>query len=362
MSRIVIMMSLMACLGCSPNTPPPAESSEPSTQQTVPDEHLSIAETYQTRVNFGARLEPANGVIHGAGQDLDSFLRYSALFTPEKAPLLQMTYVTLTKGVANIERWGSELQEALAAANGQPPVFQIGLNMTKGQDDGTGDAASVATGAYDAEIDALIHILATLDAPVYLRIGYEFEGAWNNYTSEGYVAAFQYITRKLRASKLHRVATVWCAAGGSAGFIAFDQLMAFYPGDNYVDWWGVDIFSPEEITNPWLAQFYQRANQHRKPVMIGETTPRYVGADQGKESWLRWYKPFFEMVRRHPEIKAISYINWDWAYWSDTLGFQWHDWRDARIERDALVSSRYVKELNQPFWLHRPHKAALTAQ
>ena len=130
--------------------------------------------------------------------------------------------------------------------------------------------------------------------------------------------------------------------------------MAYYPWDEYVDWWGVDTFSEDELRHPWLADFYALAAQHRKPVMLGEVTPRYVGADKGWESWARWYKPFFEMVRKHPEIKAISYINWDWVYWSDALGFSWHDWEDARLQNDELVRQLYAEELRQPIWIHAP--------
>lgn len=130
--------------------------------------------------------------------------------------------------------------------------------------------------------------------------------------------------------------------------------MEFYPGDGYVDWWGVDTFSPEELTHSWLADFFDRAAEHRKPVMIGEATPRYVGADKGADSWNRWFRPFFELVRKHPEIKAISYINWDWAHWSDELGFGWHDWEDARLQNDEVVRRLYVEELSHPVWIHAP--------
>ena len=61
-----------------------------------------------------------------------------------------------------------------------------------------------------------------------------------------------------------------------------------------------------------------------------------------------------EMVRKYPEIKAISYINWDWVYWSDELGFGWHDWEDARIQNDEVVRKLYIEELSHPIWIHAP--------
>jgi hypothetical protein len=310
---------------------------------------------YVRRVNFGALLEPAEGIIHGAGQDPQSYREYSAMFAAPQRPMMLMTYITMTGGPQKVADWQQKVQAALASLQGQNTTLQIGLNLTLGRDDGSGSAGAAAAGEYDAALAAFLTALAAFDVPAWVRIGYEFEGAWNGYSPEGYVAAYKYITGKIRDAGLDRVATVWCAAGGSAGFIDFDALMTYYPGDEFVDWWGVDTFSPEELTNPWLAEFYALAAEHRKPVMIGEATPRYVGAGKGWESWQRWFKPFFAMVRRHPEIKAISYINWDWAHWSDELGFSWHDWEDARVQNDELVRQLYVEELSHPVWIHAPN-------
>jgi hypothetical protein len=318
----------------------------------VPAGLIEFESDYVERVNFGARLEPAGGIVHGAGQDPASYREYSQLFGEEYRPMMFMTYITVTAGRQAVLDWQQEVQGALDSLAGQNTTLQIGLNLTAGKDDGSGRAERVANGTYDAAIAAFVAAVEAFGVPAWVRIGYEFEGDWNGYTPEGYVSAFKYITGKIRDAGLEQVATVWCAAGGSAGFIDFDRLMTYYPGDEHVDWWGVDTFSPEELSNPWLAEFYALAAGHRKPVMIGEATPRYVGAGKGWESWQRWFKPFFEMVRRHPEIKAVSYINWDWVYWSDELGFAWHDWEDARLQNDPVVRDLYVEELSRPVWIH----------
>ena len=68
----------------------------------------------------------------------------------------------------------------------------------------------------------------------------------------------------------------------------------------------------------------------------------------------------FRAWRAHkPEAIAISYINWDWFYWSEELGFSWHDWKDARLQNDELVRRRYVEELTHPIWIHAPQAHAV---
>ncbi|MEO0472487.1 MAG: glycosyl hydrolase [Bacteroidota bacterium] len=318
--------------------------------QTVPQEKVS--ENFVPRKNYQARLEPADGVLHGAGQDFDSFIKYTEVLGKKHYPVIYMDYIGLIKEDDGVQKWGEKLKAELAQmpADVMP---QIGLNLTAGNDDGSGQDSLVASGAYDPAINVFVEALQSLGRPAFVRIGYEFEGSWNGYTPSTYVAVFKRITDAMRAAKVN-AATVWCAAGGSAGFIPLDSLAQYYPGDEYVDWWGIDVFSPEEITHPRLIEFLEWADEHQKPVMLGECTPRYVGVMDGKVSWDKWFGPFFNLIEQRPQIKAFCYINWDWVYWSDELGFQWHDWKDARIELDEYVSMAYQAEMKKPFYIHVP--------
>ncbi len=42
---------------------------------------------------------------------------------------------------------------------------------------------------------------------------------------------------------------------------------------------------------------------------------------EGIESWRAWYHPFLKWLKKYPQIKAISYINCDWYFWSNKLRF-----------------------------------------
>ena len=314
------------------------------------------------RRDFGALLEPTGKVINGAGQDSggQGFREFAEALGDSRYPSLFMTYTGLTPPVddsspwgtaGSIRNWGAELKKTLDDL-GRPDVIpQIGLSMVGGRDSGAGRDGEVARGDFDHHIEALVEALTELARPAFIRIGYECEGSWNGYQPETYKEAFIRITRAIRAADLP-VATVWCVAGGSSGTTEVDTLMPFYPGDEWVDWWSIDIFSADEIDAPLTAAFCETAGRHNKPVMIGETTPRYVGVLDGQASWDAWFGPFFALVRRQPEIKAISYINWDWEYWSNELGFSWHDWKDARIQNDPYVLKHYRSEMDSPLYLH----------
>jgi hypothetical protein len=204
----------------------------------------------------------------------------------------------------------------------------------------------VASGKFDGSIDTLCRGIRDLGHPVILRIGYEFNGeAWNGYKSESYKAAFRRIARKIRDLKLE-CATCWDASA-NAGTLG--NVMDFYPGDEWVDWWGINLFLPSEFTDPAVGRFMADARARGKPVLIGESTPRSVGVLKGASSWKAWFARYFDFIAAHPGVKAFSYINWDFAKYP-----QWSDWGDARLERNAVVARRFSDEIARtPFILGR---------
>lgn len=307
-------------------------------------------EKYVPRVEFGARLEPGNRIIHGAGQDPKGFDEYRANFGAARQPLIYMTYIGLCHQVETVNDWGRRVRGELQAITPQQVIPQIGLNFTGGNDNGAGLDADVAAGKYDDQIKAFADAVASFDRPVFIRIGYEFEGSWNNYKPETFPAAWIRITKLLRSQHLP-FATVWCAGGASSGWPKQEELMKYYPGDAWVDWWGVDLFSEDEFTMPQLFVFLDAARAHQKPVMIGEMTPRYVGVLDGEKSWQRWFAPLLHLLRTRPEIKATAYINWEWKEWSKRLGFNWPDWGDARLASNHYVRDAWIKALQDPIFL-----------
>ncbi len=312
--------------------------------------NLSVNTAPIDRNFYNALYEPKEGILHGAGQDIIAFNDYATTVGSGQHPIIYMSYVGLTRSKEQIIAWGDQLKEDL---NKLPKDImpQIGLNMTGGRDNGSGKVASVASGEFDSQITAFVQAIKKLDRKTFVRIGYEFEGAWNGYEPQAYVDSFIKITTQLHKENTN-AATVWCSGGGSANFMPWEKLVQYYPGDQWVDWWGIDIFSPEEISDKRLTAFFKKANEYKKPIMIGETTPRHVGTLDGIVSWNKWFKPFFGLVYENPEIKAICYINWDWVYWSKKLGFQWEDWKDGRIEKNETISAAYIQELKKPIFIH----------
>jgi hypothetical protein len=298
------------------------------------------ARAYLARDNYGAFLEPIDGVYTGAGQDPAGYEGYLRALGDGKAPVIYMFYTGLRWNVeADLARLAAEMAAA-EARTGTYGIAQIGLSMTT---DGTPSAhyeQDVAAGKYDAAIDALCRGIRDLGHPVILRIGYEFNGAaWNGYTSETYKAAFRRVTERIRANRLE-CATCWDASA-TAGTMG--SAMDFYPGDEWVDWWGINLFLPSEFSDPAVERFMADARARGKPVLIGESTPRSVGTLKGAASWNAWFARYFAFIAGHPGVKAISYINWNFAKYP-----QWSDWGDARLDKNEVVAERFSAEIARP--------------
>ncbi|MBU1983028.1 T9SS type A sorting domain-containing protein, partial [bacterium] len=140
------------------------------------------------------------------------------------------------------------------------------------------------------------------------------------------------------------------------------QGWKWYPGDDIVDWFGLDPFDVEhfdpdlpdtlrgEITRKGKTEAFLRfADERRKPVFLNELSARHVyivpdsldpGHAQGQADWEYWFAPFFRFVRNHPNIKGWNYINLDWTRYET-----YATWGDARLEINSFIRDRWVDSL-----------------
>jgi hypothetical protein len=307
-----------------------------------PDTAVSARAASDTSAPLPHRLEPiGRRVIHGAGQSPDEFQKYFAAIGDTK-PEIYMTYLGLRLQPDDIKEYFFQLKKELGKYDAVYLIPEIGLSMTvDGQPDQHYEG-KVARGEMDANIDAVCEGLSRLQRPAFVRIGYEFNGSWNGYQPDTYQAAWKRIVDKLRANELENVATIWCVGAETTDY------MKYYPGDDLVDWWGIDLFSADQLSPKGFSNdFVQAASRHGFPVIIGESTPRYIGVLQGEASWNQWFVPYFAFIAQHENVKAFCYISWDWGLYP-----QWKDWGDARITSNPVVLDHYKTELAKTIYIH----------
>jgi hypothetical protein len=323
-----ILLSFLLLFSCGINYP------ESSSRSSIdPDNAFTV------RKNYHARLELQDKVYHGAGQDISGFRNYYTLMNEGKKPLIYIYYTGLKWVEANCLLELKGQLEYYETNFGNYIIPQIGLSMTVDGSPQYHYEQDVAAGLYDKQIDILCDEIEGLGHPVLVRIGYEFNGFWNGYLSNTYKLAYQRITDAFRARNLE-AATIWCV--GLPG----SSYMEFYPGDSYVDWWGIDLFAVSDFNHD-AELFVSNADAHGKPVIIGESTPKSIGVLDGESDWNAWFVPYFSFIQTGRTVKAFCYINWNWANYP-----QWSDWGDARLEQNSTVAGHYKNRVNSVLFQH----------
>ena len=295
-------------------------------------------EAYSPRANYGAKWEPVDGILHLAGQSEEiAFARYVEVMGAPRLPRFFMAY---TRANRTVEDQRSRVESYTRTLLRYPPEVGLQLGLAFSQN-GVSHAAEVLAGTHDASLEVLAEGLAAMERPILVRIGYEANGFWNGYSSSNYGAAFRHIAAIIRA-RAGNVATVWCVHPISG----IQTIMNFYPGDDHVDWWSIDLFEPWTLSSPNTFAYLARAEQHARPVLIGECTPREVGVHD-PAAWSRWYEPFFQILRQYPGIKGFSYINRQWETFANYPG-----WGDSRLEANPSLARRYREEMDHPVFRH----------
>ncbi len=170
----------------------------------------------------------------------------------------------------------------------------------------------IIEGKCDTYLTAWGQASAQWGHPYFVRLMWEFTGPWTDYTiNNGYgiypwdsgigntpakfVQAWQHIVNVVRNAGGNQISWVWCP--GDVGD-STSTLKSVYPGDNYVDWVGTDIYGDlVHSGDVELANIHAMTN---KPVMIPEIG--YSGANKGQY----WNTLLTNTLpNQYPYIKAV---------------------------------------------------------
>ena len=213
----------------------------------------------------------------------------------------------------------------------------------------------IGKGIHDRFIKQLGTWIKGTHRPVFLRIGYEFDGhAWNHYNRKHYLKAWLRIHTLFKEMEVENVAFVWQSKGTGSDQ---EALEAWYPGDAYVDWCAYSYFGNPDT------EMLTFARKHQKPVFVAEASPTleidnlYFDTDLKKEAiaqrtWKQWFIPFINTLNEHKDvIKAFSYINANWSaqpMWKMNPTFQKVD---SRIQESPYISEKWKAEMANPRYL-----------
>lgn len=329
---VTVVLSLTA-MGCSTTTgvgspdgpddnpgPGPEPSTDPWSHGVI---SVQFSEAALRAGALGGQTLHCSGPLHNPSEYEDYVTVYA-----ERPPAMWVFYYSLLDSRFTPAEKLVAIEGHLDEYGGIP---FLGISYTSSNPDGssTGWDGEVAAGDYDAEIRDIAGAIAADGRPAFVRPGFEFNGIWNNYEPATYRDAFI----RIRALFLEEGATnaIWVWNAHPAGNVA--PFMDFYPGDEFVDWWGINLFGKAfEAANQvaFTGSFIEGAQTRGKPLMLPESIPHKFYLLDNPATWDAWFVPYFDLIQNE-DIGAFCYSNRDY-----TKVPAWSDWGDLRIEQSPL--------------------------
>ena len=158
-----------------------------------------------------------------------------------------------------------------------------------------------------------------MDMPIFIRFAGEMNGdwvPWYDATGKKYIEKFRLI-HDIFAEEAPNVAMVW-----APNFYPYWNSETFYPGDKYVDWVGLSLYTipfssgKEQLgTSPitYMKEYYDRYS--RKPMMVVEGAVSHYSYFNSKD-YTTWaitelHNMYSYLPKMFPKLKAITYFNVD---------------------------------------------------
>jgi len=206
--------------------------------------------------------------------------------------------------------------------------------------------ADIAAGVYDRQIVDWAGRAARLKRPILVRFAHEMNGDWYPWsvrkdprqTPADYVAAWRHVHELFRAQAADNLQLVW-----SPNFEPTRDLRRLYPGDDVVDWVGLDMYNRPEWPRPpavMMDPVCRFAEHHGKPVILTEVgcAERFADPPPSDEHarWRNkklWIEALFRAIADRPIIR----------------GMVWFDMRkeaDWRIESSPWALTAYRQGLS----------------
>ncbi|WP_432978554.1 CBM96 family carbohydrate-binding protein [Dactylosporangium sp. CA-233914] len=305
--------------GTKPTTP---VTTQPTTQPTTP---APTEPTSPAECKVDAKLVPSCGVLWGAAAGgFSDVPRDEALKTFEaKSGRTSTIYHTYHKGD---ELFPTKAEIAMTNDPANPRTLMLNWKVGYGT-----TWANVAKGAQDARIDRLATYLKANFAtkPFFMVLHHEPENdvnpaAGSGQTAKDYAAMFRHTVTRLKADGVNNAVFV-------VAYMNYEKWNNtswwgdLYPGDDVVDWVGVDTYNNAQpggfhygdfnylmnrTNDPKFPGFYNWATTKHpaKPIMVAEWGVYDSSATVQGKNKAAVYATVLPQLAKMPQIKGLVYF------------------------------------------------------
>ena len=233
-------------------------------------------------------------------------------------------FQTMSNKTLAVVLWYVHWQEAFPSSdadtvyrNGSVPLITWEPWITNG----LGTLEAIATGSYETYVTEFLTAAKAWGKPMFLRFAHEMNGNWypwdgahngSEEAGERYKRAWIYIYNVKEAVGAANVTLVWSPNNTDLPNEAWNTPEAYYPGDQYVDWIGMDGYNWgyagwEDFDQIFSSVYQKLTSLTGKPLMIGE----FSSAEQGGDKAV-WISDVLTRIKSsYPRVKALCWFNID---------------------------------------------------
>lgn len=229
-------------------------------------------------------------------------------------------------------------------ANGSVPLITWEPWITNS----LGTLEAITAASYESYIRTFFQTAKRWGKPLFLRFAHEMNGNWYPWDGQhnggasgpaSYKDAWCYIYDVKQAVGADNVKLVWCPNHDSLPAAAWNTISAYYPGDAYVDWVGLDGYNWGYSDWATFDQIFSSSYRQitaltNKPLMLGEFACAKGGGDKAV-----WISEALQKVQAdYPRLKLICWFNINKE-------------RDWRLESSAAAETAVRSALQSNYFL-----------
>ncbi len=243
--------------------------------------------------------------------------------------------------------------------HGATPFVRLMMRSDPEQDhaDPLYKTKSIARGDFDPDLTRWMQEAARFGTPILAEYGTEMNGEWFQWNArwngrrkgaERFAAAYRHIIDLSRKNGATNIIWVFHVNWADGPPKSWNRMEKYYPGDSYIDWLGISLYSMQapfeteptafaEIRNTFARLNHMAAE---KPVIIAE-----FGTDvhNPREPAAPWAKAALKLIysRQLPNLIGFSWWNETWPNDDNPI----HD-TDTRLQSDKALTQvfrRYLK-------------------
>jgi|GEM_PF-286052 len=203
-----------------------------------------------------------------------------------------------------------------------------------------GGLADIAKGLYDTYIKAWAKEAGQANTPIFLRVGHEMNDPYRypwgpqNNSAKDFVAAWRHIHNIFAAAGATNIIWIW-SPHPSYGW--FD---AFYPGDKYVDYVGINIlnYGTVALWSKWwsfqemFGTHYPELSAFKKPMMITEFGSLAIGGDRSQ--WIA--DALSSLPKDYPAVKSVLFFHFSSDQTTTQQAVDWTFKNDPKVLRTII--------------------------